>query len=294
MEFVINDKTAFDTFANIFQHLKEFNDSFNFMFSRTGLFIQGFDKCHISIFELNLNAEWFAAYTYTSPQEGMQIGFNPKIFHKILTTRQDNQEMVMSLGSDTYMIQYIGGGKKEYNKTFKIPMLDVDCELFTIPKVEENVEFKILQSSFASIIDQLILFGENVNIKINNDFVMFHAEGIEGEMDATISTNDMEEFSADECEEDDTLINQDYSLKLLKTLCLFSKIGNCINVSVSNGRPICIAYDIVRPGAAAAGTAAAGTAADPADELDSLMDNMSLTDDLVPTYLRLYLAPKIE
>jgi hypothetical protein len=28
--------------------------------------------------------------------------------------------------------------------------------------------------------------------------------------------------------------------------------------------------------------------------LDSLMDNMSLTDDLVPTYLRLYLAPKIE
>ena len=64
MEFVINDKAAFDTFANIFQHLKEFNDSFNFMFSRTGLFIQGFDKCHISIFELNLNAEWFAAYTY--------------------------------------------------------------------------------------------------------------------------------------------------------------------------------------------------------------------------------------
>jgi len=161
-------------------------------------------------------------------------------------------------------------------------MLDVDCELFTIPKVEENVEFKILQSSFASIIDQLILFGENVNIKINNDYVMFHAEGIEGEMDATISTNDMEEFSADECEEDDTLINQDYSLKLLKTLCLFSKIGNFINVSVSNGRPICIAYDIAAP------------PADPVDELDSLMDNMSLTDDSVATYLRLYLAPKIE
>ena len=115
---------------------------------------------------------------------------------------------------------------------------------------------------------------------------MFHAHGIEGEMDAKISTNDMEEFSADECEEDDTLINQDYSLKLLKTLCLFSKIGNCINVSVSNGRPICIAYDIVTP--------AAGAGDPAADELDSLMDNMSLTDDLVPTYLRLYLAPKIE
>lgn len=279
MQFVIAEKASFDSFANVFQHLKEFNDSFNFMFSSTGLFIQGFDKCHVSIFELNLMANWFESYTLE--QSGVQVGFNPKIFHKILTMRQENQKMVMSMGKDddNYMIQFVGGGKKEYEKNFKIPLLDVDCEIFTIPNVEENVEFKILQTNFASIIDQLILFGENVNIKINNDAVMFHAEGIEGAMDATISTDDMEEFSADECSGTEMLINQDYSLKLLKNLCMFSKIGIFINVSVSNGRPICIAYDI-------------GNVPEKPADLESLMENMSLSDE--ETYLRLYLAPKIE
>jgi proliferating cell nuclear antigen PCNA len=280
MEFVISTKGKFDTFANVFQHLKEFNDSFNFMFSATGLYIQGFDKCHVSIFELNLNAKWFDTYAYTSQQNNIQVGFNAKTFHKILTTHQDNQNMMMTIDSDmdNYVITFIGGGKKEYDKNFKIPLLDVDCEIFSIPQQEEDVEFTILQSCFASVIDQLIIFGETVNIKIDNDNVMFRAEGLEGEMEAKISTDDLEEFSADECDNDDTLINQDYSLKLLKNLCLFSKIGNFIKVSVSNARPVCISYDIEMKSDT---------------DLDNMMDNMTLSDEDTPTYLRLYLAPKI-
>lgn len=287
MEFVISTKNTFDTFANVFQHLKEFNDAFNFMFTSGGLFIQGFDKCHVSIFEMNLNTNWFDRYTYTSSQDNNQIGFNPKIFHKILATRQDNQSMVMSFepDGDHYTIRFIGGGKKEYEKNFKIPLLDVECEIFSIPNEEETVEFKILQSCFASVIDQLMLFGETVNIKIDNDNVMFHAEGLEGEMEAKLSTDDMEEFSADECPEDETLINQDYSLKLLKNLCLFSKIGNCINVSVSNEKPICISYDIAN---------AEPNAQPNAEQLNDMMENMTLSDEQLPSYLRLYLAPKIE
>ena len=306
MEFVISTKSTFDTFANVFQHVKEFNDSFNFMFTNAGLFIQGFDKCHVSIFELNLNAKWFDSYKYTSLQDNNQIGFNAKIFYKILTTRQDNQSMIMSMEQDAdhYMIKFTGGGKKEYEKNFKIPLLDVDCEIFTIPYEEETVEFTILQSCFASVIDQLILFGEVVNIKIDNDNVMFHADGLEGEMEAKISTDDMEEFSADECPEDDTLINQEYSLKLLKNLCLFSKIGNCIKVSVSNARPICIAYDIGQHGQNADDQngnegqeiteEANAKGQEDTDSIDDMMENMTLSDEPLPTYLRLFLAPKIE
>lgn len=278
MEFVISDKNSFDTFTNVFQHLKEFNDSFNLQFSSTGLFIQGFDKCRVSIFELQLNEKWFDNYKYNADAGQIEVGFNAKIFHKILTTRQDNQDMIMKCNSEEhYTIDFKGGGKKMYEKTFKIPLIYVDAEQFTIPYVEETVEFKILQSNFASIIDQLILFGENVNIQINNDNVIFYSNGLEGEMNAKISTDDLEEFSAEECSEDELLIDQDYSLKLLKNLCLFSKLGDFMNVSASNNKPICISYDLVK---------------EQTMDLAEQMDNLSITEKA--TYLRLYLAPKIE
>ena len=303
MKFVISDKDHYEIFANVFQHVKEFNDSFNFNFSKEGLFIQGFDKCHISIFELNLNAEWFSIYEAGTSQ----LGFNARMFFKILNMRQGGQFMTMSLKDDDdhYMIEFTGGGKKECDKTFKIPLIDVDIEMFTIPKREEDVEFRILHSHFAGIIDQLIQFGENTNIKIDNENITFHTEGTEGEMNAIISTDDLEEFSADECDDGETLINQEYSLKQLKNLCLFSKIGEFISISVSNARPICIAYDVKNrdismgaQGNGAQGNGAQGNGTQgngpTVDEVDSLLENMVITEDGNPNYLRLYLAPKIE
>ena len=109
----------------------------------------------------------------------------------------------------------------------------------------------------SSIIDELCLFSDTLNLKINNEDVMMNANGMEGEMSATINTDDLEEYSADECEAGQFIIDQMFALKYIKIMFLFSKVSKWLIIKISNNRPFCSIYK---------------------------MDNES--------YLRMYLAPK--
>ena len=86
-----------------------------------------------------------------------------------------------------------------------------------------------------------------------------NASGMEGEMTATINTDDVEEFSSVEVEDDSFIINQSFAIKYLKHMCQFNKVSKWLTVKVTQNRPISYIYK---------------------------MDNDS--------YLRMYLAPKMD
>lgn len=246
MKIVISSNKQFDKFANIFQHAKEINDIFSISVSTGGIFMQGFDKCHICIMEFNLGKEWFDEFEFNDGEDMPNFGINAKVFYRILNTKEDKQKMTMCYNgeSDSIKIEFTDGAKKQYNKKFSMSLIDVNSERLEIPDNEQQVEFVIEQSSISSAIDQLIMFDDTANIKSNNEFVSMLSDGQDGEMKIEISTDDLEEFSSEECEDDEYVVDQNFSLKYLKIMCMFNKVAELITIKISNDQPICCYYNI--------------------------------------------------
>ena len=99
MNIVISDSAKAKIFTNVFQNIKHFCDHINILFRQDGLYAQGMDNSHISIFELTIPVAWFDAYRFPYTSD-VQIGINVALFHKILNTRDDGQEIFIKYDKD--------------------------------------------------------------------------------------------------------------------------------------------------------------------------------------------------
>ena len=84
--------------------------------------------------------------------------------------------------------------EKKISKTFKFNLIEIDAEIMTIPDEEADVECIMEHIKYSSIIDELAMFNDTLCFKINEDEIFMNASGMEGEMTATINTDDVEEF----------------------------------------------------------------------------------------------------
>ena len=261
MKVIISESRRFEIFLNIFKHAKEVNESFNIRMDSNGMFMQGLDQSHILVLEFKLKKEWFEQYEFDEENDHNVFGVNAANLFKFLNTKQDEQTMTMSCepGADKLLIEFKGDKAKVYNKKFNMTLIEIEDNLINIPDSEDDVEFTIENTNFSSSIDQLALFGESLNVSIDNDNILMQTSGLDGDMEINIKTDDVEEFSADECDNGEKLISQSYAIKYIKTMCNFSKISKWLLVKVSSNRPICCYY-----------------------KLDS------------DSYVRLFLAPKID
>jgi hypothetical protein len=62
MNIIIGDKKKKELFISIFQLLKNLTTKIDTSFDLQKLHIQGMDKSHICLFDLNLNSSWFNYY----------------------------------------------------------------------------------------------------------------------------------------------------------------------------------------------------------------------------------------
>ena len=261
MKVIISDNRRFEKFIDIFRHAKEVNETFNIRMDNEKMYMQCMDQSHILVLDFELKKEWFDTFEFDEENDNDIYGINAANIFKFLNTKQGNQKMIMSCkpSEDKLLIEFKGDKAKEYNKKFNMSLLEIDCDMISIPESEDEVEFVIEHSNFASSVDQLALFGDTLRIAIDNETINMSSSGMDGDMEIDIKTDDVEEFSAVECDEGEKLLSQSYAIKYIKTMCNFSKVSKWLVIKVSSDRPICCFYKL---------------------------DNES--------YVRLYLAPKVD
>ena len=120
--------------------------------------------------------------------------------------------------------------KTDYNKFFKLPLLDYEYQEMVIPTTDYDSEFTLPSKKIADMLSQLSNFGDDLNIKCSEDCVDFKASGNSVEMRVNIPTDDMDSYSIIEDEE----VNLTYSLIYLSKMCLTNKLSNDIEFSLSN------------------------------------------------------------
>jgi proliferating cell nuclear antigen len=247
MEIVIQNPAKIDTFASIFQHIKNFSDHINICLNSDKFYVQSMDKSHVSIFEIHLPADWFDEYKC---ETSLSIGIHSSIFFKVLNTCEKSQTMRLYLDSDCegngdhLFIDFINStelANDSFDKHFEIPLIDNDETMLEIPEIEYAAEFSVSSVHFSNMIGQLRLFGDTIHIECSEEKIQLYATANEtGKMTVDIPIDDMNSFAIQEGDH----LYLAYSANLMNNICLYSKISKTIDIFLSQDFPIKMVYGL--------------------------------------------------
>ena len=118
MDFVLSNKEKKELFVSLFQVLKNCSTLINCNFEDKCLHIQGMDKSHVCLYDMKIEKDWFDSYNV---EETKKLCFDSNVFHSIISTKSDNQDLIVKLDNDnedTLHIQFT-------NKVFVIDDNDI-------------------------------------------------------------------------------------------------------------------------------------------------------------------------
>jgi len=247
MKLSIHSKNYAKRFSNVFTNLISLNDSAVLYFSKDGLYIQGMDSSHVSLYEVKFDKEWFSSYNY-SDDDACQISINLEYFKKILSTRADDQIIYLEyngLNPDilTIIFRSIVKSSKEFPREYEMSLMDIDTERLDLPNDEQSVQFYMDSKIFSSLVKQLNMFDETVVINCTEEEINFKSKGSGSSMSVNLFDNDKEYV-------DEFMIDENYKLKISFALryfdhfCAFSKVSSRVRLSFTNDFPVEVFYSL--------------------------------------------------
>lgn len=241
MNICINQIQKAEIFAGLFQHIKSFTEQVNIMFEKDRMYIQTMDGSRVSIIEMMLPNTWFDEYSHKESGT-IKIGIHSTMLFKVLSAREKTQNIKIEYNtddSDRLCIHFTSENKAEFDKHFELPLIDLDYDLMGIPAIDHQAEFSLSSPHFASLINQLQMFGDSLDINCNENKIMLCSRSVDqGKMYVEIKIDDLTTFIIDEnCD-----LNLSYSLQYLHNVCLYNKLAKEINIKISENYPIQIVY----------------------------------------------------
>ena len=242
MRIQISDKKKKDIFVSIFQVLKNCSSLICVMFETELVHIQGMDKSHVCLFDVKLHKNWFTNYDII---DSTKICFDSNVFHSIISTKSENQDLIIKMNSDEKDVLYVNfesieAKKGDFKKSFKMPLAEYEYEEMNIPTVDYDAEFSLLSKQITDMFSQLNNFGNDIIINCSETSISLTTNGITGEMRVDIPIDDLTSYSIVEGED----ITLTYSLAYINKMCITNKLSADVELSLSNECPMKISYDL--------------------------------------------------
>ena len=262
MEIIIRNSEHAERFAAIFQHIKLFTEHISIECNKMHMNMQCMDAAHVAILEMSLPAEWFDVYNLEN-DANIRIGFNATYLHRILSSRDKEQQiqMLYSLEEADRLLIHLTKpddaistsetnsvvSKKSikttnaFDKHFELPLIDIEEEGMQIPEIEYAAEMMMHSSQFADIITQLKMFGDTMEVQCSEERIALASTSQEqGKMFVEIGINDLTEFAIDE----GANLGLSFSLTFLKHFCAYSKISELISIKFGESFPMRVSYSL--------------------------------------------------
>lgn len=241
VEFIISDKKKKEIFISTFHLIKNASSQINLIINKVTFRIQGMDKSHICLFDLNLNNLWF---DYYEVNKEYKLSFDTNIFYSIISTKSEDQALIFYLedeNSESLTIELKNGVKKnDYNKFFTLPLLDYEYGWMIIPDTEYDADLSLPSKKVTDMFSQLSNFGDDINIICSQNCVDFKTKGTSGEMRVNIPVDDMSSYAVIENEKIDLV----YSLVYISRMCITNKLTTDIEFNLSKEYPMKINYNL--------------------------------------------------
>ena len=237
MEFTISDQTKATQFSFLFQNIRVFTDTINFVCENDKLFIQSMDSANVLLFEVKIQKDWFNEYKV---ETNVNIGINTAILSKLLSVREKGHTLRFILeSSDKLDISFTSEDKNVYNKDFTIPLVDLESELLGIEEKDTSAQFSMPSANFQNIVQQLRMFGDSLSIKCDENAIKLGSQSQDsGEMEVNIDINDLHEFEIIP----DLELKLNFTLHYLANISQFSKVSKDVELRFIENFPLQIVY----------------------------------------------------
>ena len=243
MHLRIKNPVRADMFSTLFQNLKLFSDNVNISFTEDQMDIQCIDNGQVAIIEVHIGNSWFDEYELSSDGSQVIIGANTNVISKIMGTRDKLQDISLSCDDepDKIIMHFKSEDKNIFDKTFEMPLIDLDMDTMEIPVTEYQAEFSLPSNIYASLMSQLKLFGDTMDIDCSEDSIILHSNSIDnGKMSTEISIDDLNEFAIDEGE----MLKLSYSLNYMYNVSQFHKLSKDIELKFKQDYPVQLKYNL--------------------------------------------------
>jgi proliferating cell nuclear antigen PCNA len=161
---------------------------------------------------------------------------------KVLSTREKSQTIQIKLNSDDadkLQLNLVSPDKAVFDKDFEIPLLDLEQEVLAIPDTEPQAEFRLSSLHFSSIINQLKLFGQNMDIECSEENIFLNSiSSDEGKMRVSIDNSELSEFTIDE----GANLKLSFSLTYLHNICAYNKLSKDVLIRLTEEFPLQVIY----------------------------------------------------
>lgn len=244
MNFQLKNKSKINTFKNMIELLKKSTGVAKLVFKKTHLYIQGMDRGHICLYDIKLFSAWFDNYSLENDEE-LVLSIDINILQLILSIHQEKQNMTILFDnneSEYLIIKFENSEENEkyvdINKSFQIPLIDLDTEFLSIPESDYSVIFTINSKIINDVVNQLLIFGDNLSLSSTDSTIIMTSSSEKGKMESIINFDDLIDYELEE----NTILNLSFSLNILCKM-ISSRISPQIKVSFTNDMPIKIKYE---------------------------------------------------
>jgi proliferating cell nuclear antigen len=260
MRLSIENKSKMEMFVALFQLLKNWGSYLNLHFEKTRLYIQSMDKSHICLSSITISSQWFSSYqiedatnisldstnfaimmSYALKHNKMEINFEDESDpDKLFINLSSNPESSLVEPTTKSKGKKVKEVQNKFDHFFELGLIDVEQDTLGIPEVEYDVDFTMKSENFVELIGELMVFGSNLNIICSEELLEFNASGDTGKLKVNIPIDDLNEYAIAEGE----ILDISYSLNHIGKMCLSTKLGQNVSLSISSEYPMAIKYDL--------------------------------------------------
>lgn len=235
MNLEIRDLQKADIFVQCFQHIKTFTETINIVFEPEQMYIQCMDSTMVLIMEFKLPSSWFDVYEV---EQSITIGLLTNTWTKVLLVRDKSQHIRLTTHErQDYVSVYfhVDDSKLVFDKSFEIPMIELDTELLHIPDMEYSAEFTLPSNTLSSMVQQLKQFGDVMHIECTEEHIQIIADSQEfGKMNTSIPIDDLDEYAIDEGGK----VSSSFGLRMIHNVCMFQKVAKSVQLGLSDNFPM--------------------------------------------------------
>lgn len=248
MKLLIETKEKKDKFITLFKSLKNISNDINLRINEKGLFIQVMDYAKICLADIFIQKGWFDEFK-VEKQTNFILGLNNRLFSSILSCNINNGSVCLQYTrDDDFLYTIFTSNNKDdiiTEKDFKVPLINIEEDLLTIPQDSEyEADITIKSSLFHEIVNEIGSFSDTITLYADDEKVNLKTGKSTDEKTCNYSINvdieKLEEYSIEE----DCDIELSYSSKHLVLLSSFYKMDQFVVLHFSKEKPILIQYNL--------------------------------------------------
>ena len=222
-------------FESMIQHLSGFTSNIRITIYPDMCVMDAVNESQTSLTKINLTKGWFTEYNVETE---ITVIVTTHILYKIIRVLDDNFPIKITLSTNDLVVE---GKSVQSDVTYTIPSLTIDIPEIDVPdNIEYAVDISMNSKTLCSILDHLLIIGEDCSIDINEDSMLFKTDGDFGSTKIDLTIDELNSYVVEE----NIDLHISFHLKLLHIVSLFHKSSEVVDIHIDKNTPLMIQYNM--------------------------------------------------